>query len=68
MADVFGWPRLVSARGDGKPRVMQRRILHIEPDGTISHVDYDDAQPVLLTRSFLADPQRYLPHLSQDDS
>ncbi|MET8122506.1 hypothetical protein [Micromonospora sp. NPDC005189] len=47
---------------------MQRRILHIEPDGTISHVDYDDAQPVLLTRSFLADPQRYLPHLSQDDS
>ncbi|MEV4656583.1 AAA family ATPase [Micromonospora sp. NPDC049301] len=44
------------------------RILQIEPDGTIRHVDYDDAQPVLLTRSFLANPQRYLHHLFNDDS
>ncbi|MEU4338854.1 AAA family ATPase [Micromonospora lupini] len=44
------------------------RILQIEPDGTINHVDYDEAQPVLLTRSFLANPQRYLHHLFQDDT
>ncbi|MET0419586.1 MAG: hypothetical protein ABW022_26525 [Actinoplanes sp.] len=36
----------------GKRRVMQRRILYLEPDGTISHIDYDDAQPVLLARWF----------------
>ncbi|MGC5309820.1 AAA family ATPase [Micromonospora zamorensis] len=44
------------------------RILQIEPDGVIRHVAYDDAQPVLLTRSFLANPQRYLHHLFQDDT
>ncbi|RQX15378.1 hypothetical protein DDE19_19895 [Micromonospora ureilytica] len=44
------------------------RILQIEPDGAIWHVDYDEAQPVLLTRSFLANPRRYLHHLFLDDS
>ncbi|WP_455768937.1 AAA family ATPase [Micromonospora zamorensis] len=48
--------------------VPHARILQIEPDGAISRVDYDDAQPVLLTRSFLASPQRYLQHLFEDDS
>ncbi|SCF04587.1 Predicted ATPase [Micromonospora coriariae] len=48
--------------------VPHARILQIEGSGTISHVDYDDAQPVLLTRSFLASPQRYLHHLFNDDS
>nr|WP_236646689.1 AAA family ATPase [Micromonospora acroterricola] len=47
--------------------VPHARILQIEPGGTISHVGYDDAQPVLLTRSFLADPQRYLHHLFNDE-
>lgn len=46
--------------------VPHARILQIEPDGVIRHVDYDDAQPVVLTRSFLADPQRYLHHLFRD--
>ncbi|MFF4880730.1 AAA family ATPase [Micromonospora sp. NPDC000668] len=47
--------------------VPHARILQIAPSGVISHVDYDDAQPVLLTRSFLANPQRYLHHLFSDD-
>ncbi len=42
------------------------KILQID-DGTIAEVGYDDAQPVELTRSFLADPQRYLHHLFADD-
>ncbi|MFG1871586.1 AAA family ATPase [Micromonospora arborensis] len=46
--------------------VPHARILQIEPDGVIRHVDYDDAQPVVLTRSFLASPQRYLHHLFRD--
>ncbi|MGQ5262531.1 AAA family ATPase [Micromonospora sp. ZYX-F-536] len=48
--------------------VPHARILNIEANGTISQVDYDDAQPVLLTRSFLANPQRFLHHLFNDDS
>jgi predicted ATPase len=39
------------------------RILAIGAGGTIEEVGYDDAPPVLLTRSFLADPGRYLRHL-----
>jgi predicted ATPase len=39
------------------------RILAIGDGGTIDPVDYDDAPPVVLTRSFLADPRRYLHHL-----
>lgn len=31
--------------------------------GVISEVDFDDAEPVALTRSFLADPQRFLRQL-----
>ncbi|MGH3865696.1 MAG: hypothetical protein ACRDQ4_06065 [Pseudonocardiaceae bacterium] len=36
-------------------------------DGTIEQVDYDAAEPVTLTRSFLADPARFLHHLFTDD-
>jgi predicted ATPase len=43
--------------------VPHARILQIDAGGTISQVGYDEAQPVELTRSFLADPQRYLHHL-----
>jgi predicted ATPase len=38
-------------------------ILRLSPDGVISEVDFDDADPVALTRSFLADPQRFLRQL-----
>ncbi|MGW0506113.1 AAA family ATPase [Micromonospora sp. NPDC003241] len=38
-------------------------ILHIDADGTIAPVDYDQAEPVALTRAFLADPGRFLHHL-----
>jgi predicted ATPase len=38
------------------------RILQIA-DGHIEQVEYDDAEPVRLTRGFLADPERYLRHL-----
>ncbi|GAA0895954.1 AAA family ATPase [Virgisporangium aurantiacum] len=38
-------------------------ILRLSDDGVISEVDFDDAEPVALTRSFLADPQRFLRHL-----
>lgn len=38
-------------------------ILRIGGDGTITEVDFDDADPVALTRSFLADPHRFLRHL-----
>jgi predicted ATPase len=48
--------------------VPHARIPQIEPGGAFGHIDYDEAQPVLLTRSFLANPQRYLHHLFQDDS
>jgi predicted ATPase len=39
------------------------RILQIDEDGRIGQVGYDDAQPVAMTRDFLADPARYLRHL-----
>jgi len=43
------------------------RILQIDAGGAITEVGYDDAEPVAMTRSFLADPQRYLHHLLRDD-
>ena len=42
------------------------RILQIEDDGRIARVDYDDADPVSLTRSFLTSPERFLRHLLGD--
>jgi len=39
------------------------RILQIDGGGRIGRVDYDEAQPVAMTRDFLADPARYLRHL-----
>jgi predicted ATPase len=47
--------------------VPNARILQIDTSGTISEVSYDEAQPVVLTRSFLADPQRYLHYLFSND-
>ncbi|MFC4090382.1 MULTISPECIES: hypothetical protein [Micromonospora] len=47
--------------------VPHARTLQIDVTGTISEVSYDEAQPVVLTRSFLADPQRYLHYLFGDD-
>lgn len=43
------------------------RILQIDVDGTIEQVGYDAAEPVTLTRGFLADPARFLHHLFIDD-
>jgi predicted ATPase len=39
------------------------RILAVDDEGRIRRVDYDEAEPVALTRDFLAAPQRYLRHL-----
>ena len=39
------------------------RILQIDEAGRIERVSYDDAEPVSLTRSFLAEPDRFLRHL-----
>jgi len=39
------------------------RILQIDGDGELEQVGYDDAEPVRLTRNFLADPQNFLRHL-----
>jgi predicted ATPase len=39
-------------------------ILEITPEGPIHEVPYDQAEPVALTRAFLADPGRFLKHLS----
>jgi predicted ATPase len=47
--------------------VPDAQILQIDATGTIDEVSYDDAQPVVLTRSFLADPQRYMHYLFSDD-
>ncbi|HET9255933.1 MAG TPA: AAA family ATPase [Pseudonocardiaceae bacterium] len=47
--------------------VPDARILQIDADGTIERVDYDSTEPVMLTRSFLADPARFLRHLFTDD-
>ncbi|WP_405415923.1 hypothetical protein [Pseudonocardia alni] len=38
-------------------------ILEIGDDGTVRRVGYDEALPVVLTRSFLADPDAFLRHL-----
>lgn len=38
-------------------------VLEIDADGALHRVDYDDAQPVRLTRDFLSAPDRYLRHL-----
>lgn len=42
-------------------------ILEIDDDGAIGRVDYDDALPVRLTRTFLAAPDRFLRHLLDHD-
>ncbi|MGI5506449.1 AAA family ATPase [Lentzea sp. CA-135723] len=42
------------------------RILQIDSSGELEHVEYDDAEPVRLTRNFLADPQNFLRHLLTD--
>lgn len=39
------------------------RILQIDDTGRIERVSYDDAEPVNLTRVFLADPDQFLRHL-----
>jgi predicted phosphodiesterase len=41
-------------------------IFQLSDDG-LQRVDYDDVEPVQLTRSFLDDPERFLPHLLSDD-
>jgi predicted ATPase len=43
------------------------RILQIDADGEIERVGYDDAEPVTLTRGFLASPDRFLRHLLTDE-
>jgi predicted ATPase len=42
-------------------------ILEIPEGGDITAVGYDEAMPVRLTRSFLADPNRYLRHLTASE-
>jgi predicted ATPase len=42
------------------------RILQFDEDGRIAQVSYDDAEPVNLTRRFLADPARYLRYVLED--
>jgi predicted ATPase len=44
------------------------RILQIDTDGEIERVGYDEADPVALTRGFLADPDRFLHHLFTEES
>jgi predicted ATPase len=39
------------------------RILQIDGDGRVEQVDFDDADPVALTRGFLGAPDRFLRHL-----
>lgn len=43
------------------------RILQIDTDGEIEQVSYDQADPVTLTRGFLADPDRFLHHLFNEE-
>jgi predicted ATPase len=43
------------------------RILQIDGEGRLARVAYDDAQPVAMTRAFLADPARYLHYLFAED-
>lgn len=42
-------------------------IWQIDGDGGLNRVEYDEADPVRLTRGFLADPDRYLHHLLRDE-
>ncbi|MEU0316377.1 AAA family ATPase [Nocardioides sp. NPDC006273] len=42
------------------------RILQFDDEGRIEQVSYDDAEPVNLTRRFLADPARYLRYVLED--
>ncbi|MGH3862737.1 AAA family ATPase [Actinokineospora sp.] len=44
------------------------RILQVDGDGHIERVDYDEAEPVTLTRGFLDSPQRFLRHLLAEES
>jgi predicted ATPase len=44
------------------------RILEIGGDGAIEAVDYDQAEPVSLTRGFLTNPEVFLRHLLVDDA
>ena len=48
--------------------VPDARILQIDVSGNIGEVRYDDAEPVAMTRSFLAAPDRYLHYLLRDDA
>ncbi|WP_445189126.1 hypothetical protein ACTXG6_18865 [Pseudonocardia sp. Cha107L01] len=42
-------------------------ILQIDGHGAIEQVGYDDVEPVILTRGFLASPDRLLRHLLTDE-
>lgn len=42
-------------------------ILQIYANGSIEAVSYDEAEPVILTRAILADPQRFVRHLFNGD-
>ncbi|MGH2942085.1 MAG: AAA family ATPase [Solirubrobacteraceae bacterium] len=42
------------------------KIVEIGLDGTLAPVEYDDAEPVTLTRAFLDAPERMLRHLLDD--
>ena len=44
------------------------RILQIDSAGAITQVSYDAAEPVSLTRRFLASPERFIQHLFSDTS
>lgn len=41
-------------------------ILQIDANGSIEPVSHDEAEPVVLTRAILGDPQRFLRHLFAD--
>jgi predicted ATPase len=43
------------------------RIIAIDAAGQLEQVDYDEAEPVVLTRSFLDSPGRTLRHLLADE-
>lgn len=53
---------LALARAGGGPSV-PATIYEFAEDGDIERVDFDQSQPVRLTKSFLDDPDRYLRHL-----
>ncbi|MFF4897968.1 AAA family ATPase [Streptomyces sp. NPDC001068] len=42
------------------------RILQLEADGTIEDVEYEHAEPVVLTRAFMNAPERFLRELFDD--